>query len=170
MVSDSKRTFTAFVSNTGVWKIFLFVSRIGSNQAFAERWSPSRPGLPNFVFPSWDSCFVSQKFGHQPQRPWTKTRTSTTTLGMGTTASKIQDGEGVDILSSSGSNYNLDKVSLKSNISCCWLVFTLSFFFMTKNFKFWISTYGLFKWVICVVCLLLKIRRLKKKLLKLRSY
>ena len=67
-----------------------------------------------------------------------------------------------------GSNYNFDRVSLKPKISCCWLVFTLSFF-MTQNLKLWISTYGLFKWVIFAVCLLLKIRRLKK-LLKLRSY
>ena len=66
------------------------------------------------------------------------------------------------------SDYNLNRVSLKPNISCCWLVFTLSFF-MTQNFKFWISTYGLFKMSNFCGLSAFKIRRLKK-LLKLRSY
>ena len=44
-----------------------------------------------------DSCFVSQKFANQPGRSWTKTRTFTMTLGMGTRASKIQDDEDVDV-------------------------------------------------------------------------
>ena len=32
-------------------------------------------------------------------------------------------------------DYNLERVSLKPNISCCWLVLTLSFI-MTQNFEF----------------------------------
>ena len=68
-----------------------------SDQASSERRRSRRPGFSNSLFPSWDSCFVSQKFDHQSQRPWTKTRTSATTLGTGTRASKIQDGVDVDV-------------------------------------------------------------------------
>ena len=35
---------------------------------------------------------------HQPRRPWTKTRTSASSLETVTRASKIQDGEDVDVL------------------------------------------------------------------------
>ena len=67
---------------------------VGSTiQASAGRRRPRRPGFPNSLFQSWDSCFVSEKVAHQPRKPWTKTRTSATTLGTGTRASKIQDGE-----------------------------------------------------------------------------
>ena len=55
----------------------------------------------DFQISCFRSCFVSQKIAHQPRRSWTKTGASaTTTLGMGTRASKIQDGEDVDILRS----------------------------------------------------------------------
>ena len=40
-----------------------------------------RPGFPNSLFPSWDSCFVSQKLAHPPRRPLMKTRTSAMILG-----------------------------------------------------------------------------------------
>ena len=54
-------------------------------------------------------------------------------------------------------DYNLERVSLKPNISCCWLVLTLSF---SHDAKFWIFEKFEFrlmvcsKWVIFVVCLL----------------
>ena len=51
-------------------------------------WPPPRPKFPNSLFPSWDSCLLSHKFSHQPRRLWTTTRTSATTLGTGTRASR----------------------------------------------------------------------------------
>ena len=75
-------------------------SRIGNinyEQASAWRRRPRRPGFPNSMLPSWDSWFLSQMFAHQAQRLWTKTRTSATTIRTGTRASKVQDGEDVDV-------------------------------------------------------------------------
>ena len=46
-----------------------------------------------------------QKLAYQPKRAWTKTRTSATTLGTGTRASKIKDGEDVDVLRTPGKAY-----------------------------------------------------------------
>ena len=51
------------------------------DQVSAERRRPRRPGTPPLE--------LLQKVAHQPRRPWTKTRKSTTTSG---TASKIQYG------------------------------------------------------------------------------
>ena len=69
-------------------------------QAYVGRRRPHRPGLPNSLFPPWDFCFAIQKLVHQQRRPWMKTRASATTLGTGTRASKIQDGEDADVLGS----------------------------------------------------------------------
>ena len=33
---------------------------------------PRRPGFPIALLPSSDSCYVCQKFAHQPQRSWIK--------------------------------------------------------------------------------------------------
>ena len=74
--------------------IFKFFNRLSVNnltQASAGCRHPRRPGFPNSLFLSWDSCFVSQKLAHQPRRPWTKTRTSVTTLGTGRRVSIIQE-------------------------------------------------------------------------------
>lgn len=49
-------------------------------QAAAGRW---RPGFPNSLYPSWDSCFVFKKLVHKARTPWTKTETSVTTLDTG---------------------------------------------------------------------------------------
>ena len=55
--------------------------------------------------PSWISKFLvsvlSIPKGCSPRRPWTKTRTSATTLGTGTRASNIQGGEDLEVLRSS---------------------------------------------------------------------
>lgn len=62
-------------------------------------WPPQDPfGYPNSFFPPWDISALSQKVAYQSRSPWTKIRTSATTLG--TWTSKIQDGEGVDVLRS----------------------------------------------------------------------
>ena len=70
--------------------------------ASAERRRPRRPRFPNSGFPQTDSCFASLNFDYQSRRPWTKTRTSATTLRKGMRASIIQDGEDVDVLRSPG--------------------------------------------------------------------
>ena len=67
-----------------------------------------RPGFSNSLSPCWDSSYVSQKFSHQSRGPWTKTRTFFTTLRTGTRASKIQNGEDVDVLASPASDTDLD--------------------------------------------------------------
>ena len=54
----------------------------------------------DFQISCFRSCFVSQKIAHQPRRPRTKTGASATTLGIGTRASKIQDGKDVEVLRS----------------------------------------------------------------------
>ena len=56
-------------------------TRWTGQQASAGRRLPRLPGFPKSLFPFWDSSFLSQKVAHQPWRPWTKTRTSSTTLG-----------------------------------------------------------------------------------------
>ena len=51
-------------------------------QASSERRRPRRPGFPNSVFSSWDSCLLPQIFAHQnsgrrghgrPEEPWSET-------------------------------------------------------------------------------------------------
>ena len=61
-------------------------------QGSAERRRPCRPRFPNSLFPSWDSCFLSLKFAHQPQVRDAK-RTSAKALSTQTRAPKIQNGE-----------------------------------------------------------------------------
>ena len=63
--------------------------------AFRKLLTFSRSGSSNSLLPSWDYYFVSQKFAQQPRRPWSKNRTSATTLWTGTRASKFQNGEDV---------------------------------------------------------------------------
>ena len=81
-----------------------------SRQASAGRRRPRRPRFLNSFFPSWDFCFASLKFAHQPQRPWTKTRT-------GTRASIIQDSEDVDVLGSLGQGTLHDGLD---QLNRCW--------------------------------------------------
>ena len=64
-----------------------------------------RPPQDADVLPVQDfqiPCFRPET--HQSRRPWTKIRTSATTSGTGTRASKFQDGEDVDVLRSLGSD------------------------------------------------------------------
>ena len=49
---------------------------------------PKKDATVNSLFRSLESCFVSQKFDHQPRMPWTKTRMSATALRMETTRYK----------------------------------------------------------------------------------
>ena len=71
------------------------------------RYIPRRPGFSNFLFPSWDSWFLSQMMAHQVRRPWTRTRTSAMTIRSGTRDSQIQDDEDVDVLRSSDCHWNM---------------------------------------------------------------
>ena len=77
----------------------------------------------SFLFSSWDSCFVSHKITHLPRRPWTKSRTSPTTLGTRTRSSKIQGGEDVDVLRIPGSRCESSDVKECTQRWKRWVVF-----------------------------------------------
>ena len=77
--------------------------------------STSSPSwISKILVSPWDSWFVSQKYAQQPRRAWTKIRTFVTTLGTGTWASNVQDGENVNVLRSPGSHSILHVIKIPS--------------------------------------------------------
>ena len=80
LLSKSKCTLVQFEKtprNRTISASFFRSEHLSITQRQFKQASAGRPEFPNSLFPSWDSCFVSQKFAHQPRRP--KTRTSAAT-------------------------------------------------------------------------------------------
>ena len=74
--------------------------------------SQASTGRRRSLLASWDPWWLFLMFSHQPRRPWTKTRMSTTTIRTGTRDSKILDVEDFEVLRSP--DYSLSWKSFRS--------------------------------------------------------